>query len=101
MSIKKQILKSKPITKVTFKLEKTEANNAKEIYLIGDFNNWELVTPMTPLKDGSFSITLELEQGKEYQFKYLLDKKNWLNDPEADKQVPSSYPDSSNSVVMA
>jgi hypothetical protein len=52
------------------------------------------------LKDGSFSATLELETGREYQFRYLADGKNWINEPEADKFVPSGFGDAENAVVV-
>ena len=39
MSIKKQFLKSKPVCKVVFRLDATEANGAKKVQVLGDFNN--------------------------------------------------------------
>lgn len=101
MSIKKQILKSKPICKVTFKLEKEAANGAKKISVVGDFNQWdEIAGEMNALKNGSFTLTLDLESGKEYQFRYFADSRSWLNDPEADKQVHSGVGDAYNSVIV-
>lgn len=100
MSIKKQYLKSKPEVKVTFKVEKEAANNASKMNLVGDFNEWnEEAHEMKALKDGSFTITLELNQGREYQFRYLADETNWLNEKEADRNVASGFGDSENSVI--
>jgi len=48
---------------------------------------------------GSFSIVIDLENSKEYEFKYLLDENVWLNDDSADNQVTTPFGDSSNSVV--
>ena len=50
--------------------------------------------------DGSSSIELVLETGKEYQFRYLCDGQTWLNEPEADKQNITHYGDSKNSVII-
>lgn len=101
MSIKKQYLKTKPICKVTFKIEKEQSGGAGKVYLVGDFNNWnEISDEMKALKDGSFTITLDLETGREYQFRYLADGKNWINEPEADKFVPSGFGDAENAVVV-
>jgi 1,4-alpha-glucan branching enzyme len=101
MSIKKQFLKSKPICKVTFKVEKEAANGAKKISLVGDFNQWDENTgEMNAFKNGSFTLTVDLESGKEYQFRYYADNQTWLNDPEADKQVHSGFGDSHNSVIV-
>ncbi len=78
MSIKKQFLKSKPVCKVVFRLDATEANGAKKVQVLGDFNNWDQTAePLTQLKSNDFSATLELESGKEYQFRYLIDGSNW------------------------
>ena len=51
------------------------------------------------VKDGSFSIVVDLEVGKEYEFKYLLDNVVWLTDDDAEKHVVTHYGDSSNSVI--
>jgi len=101
MSIKKRYLKSKPVCKVTFKVTKELAHTAKRANIVGEFNNWSLKSnSMKKLKNGSFSATIDLETGKEYQFRYLLDATNWENDLEADKYVPTPYGDSENSVVV-
>lgn len=100
MGIKKQFLKTRPICKVTFRLSKEDTENADAVHIVGEFNNWDkLNTPMKKLKNGSFSITLDLEQNSEYQFRYLIDKQTWINDAEADKFVPSGFSGSQNFVV--
>lgn len=100
MSIKKQYLKSKPVCKVTFKVESEQAAGAQKIDLIGDFNHWmDNTSEMKALKDGSFTITLDLETGREYQFRYFADGNRWLNDVEADSFVPSGFGDAQNSVL--
>jgi 1,4-alpha-glucan branching enzyme len=101
MSLKKQFLESKHAVKVTFSLPKEALNGAKEVKVFGDFNNWESAKgiPMTA-KKGVYSATVELEAGKEYQFRYLLDNNIWENDPAADKYVPTPF-GVDNSVVVA
>jgi 1,4-alpha-glucan branching enzyme len=96
--LKKQTLKSKPVCKVTFTLP--EAIKAETAYLVGDFNNWdEKATPMKLIKkNGQFSITLDLETGREYQFRYLVNGTEWHNDWHADKYVPNPF-SGDNSVV--
>ena len=101
MSIRKRYLKSKPLGKVTFKLSKEAAQKAKKVYIVGEFNDWDTsANPMKRLKNGDFSVTLELEKGREYHFRYLLDGKIWENDWEADKYVRSNYGNCENSVVV-
>ena len=100
--ITKNQLKSKPVCKVTFKLSEKEANSAKKVNIVGEFNNWNInATPMKKLKSGAFTATVDLTQGKEHQFRYLMDNTDWGNDPTADKAVPTPYEDSENSVIIA
>lgn len=99
--IKKQFLKSKPVCKATFTLPVEAAPDAKSVQLVGDFNAWsvENAVEMKKQKDG-FKAVLELESGKEYEFRYLIDGEKWENDWEADKYVASPF-GTNNSVVSA
>ena len=100
MSIKKQFLKSKPVCKVTFSVDADLITGAKEVALLGEFNAWDPSDfTMRKLKDGSFTKTIELEVGREYQFRYLVDGERWINDKEADKYTYSGVAAEENSVV--
>ncbi|MCU0464074.1 MAG: isoamylase early set domain-containing protein [Anaerolineae bacterium] len=95
--LKKQHLKTKPVCKVTF--YSPAQVEAETVHLVGDFNGWnETSDPMKQLKDGRFSLTLELEADKEYQFRYLVNGTEWHNDWEADKYAPNPF-SGDNSVV--
>lgn len=95
--LKKEYPKSKAVCKVTFYTP--AAIEAETIHLVGDFNEWdEQNQPMQKLKDGRFKLTLELEKGREYQFRYLVNSNEWHNDWEADKYVPNPF-SGDNSVV--
>jgi len=101
MSIKKQYLKSKPKCKVTFRLPPKVAKDAKTVYIVGEFNNWSKdATPMKRLKDGTYVTTLDLDTGREYQYRYLIDQNEWENDWHADKYVPSFFGGCENSVIV-
>jgi 1,4-alpha-glucan branching enzyme len=101
MSIKKDYLKSKLVVKVTFHMSRKAVNDADKVYLVGDFNNWdERATPMDRQKNGDFQVTLALEPGKVYQYRYLLNGTVWENDWYADEYVPTPYGDCENSVVI-
>lgn len=96
--LKKQFVKNKPVCKVTFYT--APELNAEQVALVGDFNNWDAqATQMEPLKDGRFKVTIELDLGNEFQFRYLVDGKDWHNDWEADKYVPNPF-SGDNSVVV-
>ena len=97
--IKKEYLKTKDVCRVTFKLPKIAATGAKNVSIVGDFNAWNIyANPMKRLKNGDFTITLELKPGKEYQFRYLIDDTRWENDWNADKYVKGPF-GSDNSVI--
>ncbi len=89
--MKKAYLKSKKgVCKVTFELP--QEKGGETAHLVGAFNNWDQkATPMKRAKTGGFSVTLSLDAGKEYRFRYLLDGTRWENDPKADRQVPNEF----------
>lgn len=100
MSLEKKFLKAKTVCKVKFSLSGDQYKSASSILLVGDFNNWQLGE--TPLKltktTGVWSVSLDLETGKSYQFRYLVDGTNWENDAEADSFIASGL-GSENSVL--
>lgn len=99
MSIKKQYLKSKPVCKVTFALDKETAEGADKVTVAGDFNDWDKdQDELNKLKNGNFKTTLELPTDRSYQFRYLLNGEKWTNDPDADEQRPNEF-NSENSVL--
>lgn len=96
--LKKQYKPEEDICKVTFYTP--AAIEAESVTLVGDFNDWdEQNTPMEALQDGRFKVTLDLDKGQEYEFRYLVNGVEWHNDWEADKYVPNSF-SGDNSVVM-
>ncbi|MCP4570839.1 MAG: glycoside hydrolase [bacterium] len=101
MSLKKRYLKSKPVGKITFRLPQDVASADDRVALVGDFNDWNPgATPMKRLQSGEFTVTLDLETGREYAFRYLIGDENWTNDVDADRHEPSGFPDAENSVVV-
>jgi len=99
MSIKKQYLDGRKC-KVTFKIPKRIYRKAQSAQLVGSFNNWtQGATPMKKMKNGDFCTTIELPVGREYEFRYLLDNQNWVNEPEAESFVPTPFGDSENCVL--
>ena len=73
--------------KVTFSLEAAEA---KEVVLMGDFNNWNPKThPMKKEKNGRWNKTVKLSPGK-YEYKFLVDG-NWVQDPQNNQTCLNSF----------
>ncbi|RMG77178.1 MAG: glycoside hydrolase [Bacteroidetes bacterium] len=92
MSLTKKYLKSKPVCKVTFSLPKVAAADAREVRLVGDFNdwNWEKGVKMKAQKN-EFKATVDLETGRKYQFRYCIDGEKWENDWSAEAYCPTPF----------
>jgi 1,4-alpha-glucan branching enzyme len=100
MSLQKKYLKTRPLSKVTFRLAAEAVPTGATVSLVGDFNDWDSsATPMTQLKSGDFKVTVDLPVGQEYHFRYLIDGQAWINDWEADKYAPAGLGHEENSVV--
>jgi len=71
--------------KVKFILSAEIVANATEGLLLGEFNNWDLDNGFTMKKgkDGSLMTTVTLEEGRSYQYRYLLNDGRWVNDGSA------------------
>jgi hypothetical protein len=99
--IKKEHIENRAVCKATFMLPGEAAPKAQTVTIVGDFNNWNRdATPLKKLGNGDFAVTIELDAGKEYCFRYLIDGQRWENDWHADKYVKSPY-GTEDSVVCA
>jgi 1,4-alpha-glucan branching enzyme len=68
--------------KVRVTLTMPAMNGCAYLYLVGRFNEWnESVYRMQQADDGTWSLTLELESGREFQYCFRTDDGTWLNDP--------------------
>jgi hypothetical protein len=85
--IKKQFVKSRKLTKLTFELPADLEADA--VHLLADFNGWQPVA-FDKLKNGKWQLVQEVEPGSSYEFRYMLDHAghhHFMNDPEADRTV--------------
>ena len=78
--------------KVTFSLSAAIVGEATSAILLGEFNNWDANNGITlkKQKDGSLKATANLEAGKSYQYRYLLNDGRWVNDERAENYVHAS-----------
>ena len=90
--IRKKYLKARPACQVTFVLPKEAAPEAESVCVLGEFNNWSQdAHPLRRLKSGDFTVTLELESGRSYRFRYIIDGWKYENDWYADRYEPNPY----------
>lgn len=99
--IEKRYNKAGTNCKVTFRLPGDATRDVNSVNLAGEFNNWSTEnTPMTRLKSGEFKVTLDLEPGREYRFRFLLDGVRWENHWNADKYVKNRYGTEDSVVIL-
>ena len=88
----KKYVRSRNVCKVTFVVPEEELPEGVEIEsiaVVGEFNGWAGdAAPMNRRRGGLYRADVELEPGKEYQFRYLLNGEAWYNDWYADAYVP-------------
>lgn len=78
------------VARVTFTLP--DSVWADKIYLVGDFNRWNRNShPFRRDRIGQWTLTLELDLGRAYQFRYLRDGQDWMNDGQADAYIHDTY----------
>lgn len=68
------------------------AVHAESIALVGDFNDWSTeATKMECDADGDFVVHVELETGRAYRYRFLIDGERWENDWNADYYAANGY----------
>ena len=94
--VQKTYYKTKDYCKVKFSYK---ADEAETIAIVGLNSDWKNSITMSRKKDGSFTADVNLPKESIHEFKYLVNETLWVNDPEADKEVPNAF-GGSNSVVV-
>lgn len=96
--IKKQFVKTRKVTKLTFELPKDiEFDN---IHLLAEFNNWQPVA-FERLKNGKWKLVQEVSAAGAYEFRYMSKQGegyHFFNDDNADQQVANPL-GTTNSVI--
>jgi hypothetical protein len=93
--IQKTYFKKKDYCKVkfTFKIE-----NAETVEILGLNSDWNNSIIMSRKKDGSFSCDVSLPKNTEHEFKYRVNAKEWIHEPEADRLKTNEF-GSMNSII--
>jgi hypothetical protein len=90
--LEKKYLRQGSVCSVTFVLPKAAAPDAGSVCILGEFNNWSAGShPLLKREDGDFVVTLELEAGRAYRFRYVIDGWKFENDWFADRYEPNPY----------
>ena len=86
--IQKTYFKTKDYCKVKFSFT---PENAETVEVVGLNSDWENSIVLKKKKDGKFSADVSLPKNTQHQFKYLVNKTEWLNDTDAESVTPNEY----------
>lgn len=95
--LQKTYYKTKDYCKVKFSFK---PELAETVEILGLNSDWENSVIMSKKKDGTFNAEVNLPKDSKHEFKYRIDSNLWVNDPEADSEVPNSFGGSNSLVVI-
>ena len=95
--VQKTYFKTKDYCKVKFSFQ---PENAETVEILGLNSDWENSVIMSKKKDGSFTADVSLPKNSKHEFKYLINAKEWFNEPEADAQEPNVFGGSNSIIVL-
>ena len=93
--VQKTYFKTKDYCKVKFSFA---PENAETVEVLGLNSDWENSIILKKKKDGTFSGEVNLPKDSTQEFKYLVNKTEWVNDGEADDVAANVY-GGTNSVI--
>ena len=82
VTIQKSTIRKDSKVRLTFTMPAIDGCSC--LYLVGKFDEWnESVYRLQRTDYGTWSLTLELEPGREFQYRFRTNDGTWLNDPSA------------------
>ncbi|MGF1505345.1 MAG: glycoside hydrolase [Chloroflexi bacterium] len=75
------------------------APNARSVTLVAEFNSWERESLSMHRVDEHWELTVDLDAGEAYQYRYLVNGTDWFNDDDPDDYMAHPY-GGENSVVQ-
>ncbi|SIO95856.1 isoamylase early set domain-containing protein [Vibrio spartinae] len=87
--ISKRFFKTKNEVEVTFELDIPET--ASHVAIVADFLDWKPEPMKKVAKSSTYKYKARLPKDQEYQFRYLLEETQWMNDPNAEQYIPNGY----------
>jgi 1,4-alpha-glucan branching enzyme len=74
---------------ITFRLPQEVSGGSAHV--VGDFNDWSPTSHPMEKGESGFELTIVLEVGKAYRFRYFVDGVRWENDWAADDYVANDF----------
>jgi len=63
--------------------------DAREVYVVGDFNQWQPDRKMRRYQDGTFRLKVSLPPGR-YEYKFIVNGQ-WCEDPDTDDSLMNPF----------
>ena len=99
--IERKYSKDQSKCRITFWLPREFAPEARCIAVAGSFNGWNQYSHLlSKLENGELSLVVEVEAGREYEFRFIIDETRWENASNADRYVWSDIGNCENSVIV-
>lgn len=78
---------------VTFSLPSEQVGEKRDVRVLADFNDWSWIDGVAmKASKGKYSGSVELPAlPAHYQFRYLVDGSQWMNDPAAEAYLPNIH----------
>jgi len=88
--LKRDIIKDSRKVKVTFIIPHDPSQ--PKVSVVGDFNDWDpSVSPLIKRNNDTRSVSVVLDPGQRYSFRYFSEDGQWFNDEEPDAFEPSEH----------
>lgn len=95
--VQKTYFKTKDYCKVKFTFN---VENAETVEILGLNSDWENSIILSKKKDGSFTADVSLPKNSQHEFKYLVNKTEWVTEAEADGQNADGFGGSNSLLVI-
>lgn len=78
------------LTKITFILPGDHTYG--RVFLVGDFNNWDgSGHQFIKRSNNTYSVSIAVEPGREFEFRYLAEDGRWINEEFCDGYRTNEY----------
>ena len=95
--IEKTYYKTKDYCKVKFSFT---GENVETVELLGLNSDWENGILLKKKKDGTFSGDVNLPKESKHQYKFRVNKTEWLNDTASDGELVNEYGGTNSLIII-
>lgn len=99
--IKKRYLKGQPVCRVAFRVPEDQIpGDVHTLHIVGDFTRWQQDAKPMRKRNGVYTIRFDLQAGRSYEYLYLVNRQEWMEDPFAETSVDNEFGGKNSMVVV-